>query len=194
MKLIHAAEFLAGARPLFILVPLVWFLTQTIKLVMILILERRLDFSTYLATGSMPSSHSALVSTLTAGLFIIYGYDSPFFILSLFFSIITMHDAVKVRGAVGNNTKAMKNFLSDIIDREYDKKKLIIKALIHKVKKSSKEKRKKKRELSRIYKMQKELKDLRQLEVVLGHTLLEVIVGALFGIICAVLFFKFIKR
>lgn len=52
-------------------------------------------------TGSMPSSHSALVATLCTTIGFRSGIDSDVFILSLGFFLITIRDAVGVRRANG---------------------------------------------------------------------------------------------
>lgn len=52
-------------------------------------------------TGSMPSSHSALVTTLCTMIAFHSGIDSDVFILSLGFFLVTIRDAVGVRRANG---------------------------------------------------------------------------------------------
>ncbi|MCI5830480.1 MAG: divergent PAP2 family protein [Treponema sp.] len=52
-------------------------------------------------TGSMPSSHSALVTTLCTMIAFNSGLDSDLFILSLGFFLVTIRDAVGVRRASG---------------------------------------------------------------------------------------------
>ncbi len=52
-------------------------------------------------TGSMPSSHAALVSTLCTTIGFRSGIDSDVFILSLGFFMVTIRDAVGVRRANG---------------------------------------------------------------------------------------------
>jgi acid phosphatase family membrane protein YuiD len=56
--------------------------------------------------GGMPSSHSAVVSYITASLFLIEGL-SNLFILSLIFTIIVIRDAVGVRHTVGEHGKVI---------------------------------------------------------------------------------------
>lgn len=52
-------------------------------------------------TGGMPSSHSALVATLSTTIAFRDGIDSDIFILSLAFFLVTIRDAVGVRRASG---------------------------------------------------------------------------------------------
>ncbi|MCI5522523.1 MAG: divergent PAP2 family protein [Treponema sp.] len=58
-------------------------------------------------TGSMPSSHSALVSCLATTIGFRCGVDSEIFILSLGFFLITIRDAVGVRRASGIQAKVL---------------------------------------------------------------------------------------
>ena len=53
-------------------------------------------------TGSMPSSHSALVATLCTTIGFRSGVNSDVFILSLGFYLVTIRDAVGVRRANGH--------------------------------------------------------------------------------------------
>ncbi len=52
-------------------------------------------------TGGMPSSHSALVATLSTTIAFRDGLDSDIFILSLAFFLVTIRDALGVRRASG---------------------------------------------------------------------------------------------
>lgn len=47
--------------------------------------------------GGMPSSHSAFVSALSTAVSITEGFGSAIFLITLAFSIIIIHDAVRVR-------------------------------------------------------------------------------------------------
>lgn len=58
-------------------------------------------------TGSMPSSHSALVSTLCTTIGFRSGINSDVFVLSLGFFLITIRDAVGVRRASGIQAKLL---------------------------------------------------------------------------------------
>jgi len=101
---------------------LVWFMTQTFKLLVVLVNERRLSLKTYGATGGMPSTHAAVCSAFAMGNGMLFGFTSPHFTMALMFLVAVVHDAVKVRTAIADNTKTMKNFLASIIENEYGKK------------------------------------------------------------------------
>ncbi|MEM4263575.1 MAG: divergent PAP2 family protein [Candidatus Woesearchaeota archaeon] len=47
--------------------------------------------------GGMPSSHSAFVSALTTSVCLVEGLNSAIFLITLAFSILVVHDAVRIR-------------------------------------------------------------------------------------------------
>ncbi|GHV87657.1 hypothetical protein AGMMS50267_00170 [Spirochaetia bacterium] len=58
-------------------------------------------------TGGMPSSHSALVSSMSTSAAINEGIGSNLFIVTLFFALIIMRDAVGVRRSSGLQARAL---------------------------------------------------------------------------------------
>jgi len=58
-------------------------------------------------TGGMPSSHSALVCSLTTSAGIKQGISSDFFIFCLIFALVVLRDALGVRRAAGLQSKAL---------------------------------------------------------------------------------------
>jgi len=58
-------------------------------------------------TGGMPSSHSALVCSLTTSAGIKQGISSDFFIFSLIFALVVLRDSLGVRRAAGLQAKAL---------------------------------------------------------------------------------------
>ncbi len=69
-------------------------------------------------TGSMPSSHSSLVSTLCTTIGFHSGIDSDVFILSLGFFLITIRDAVGVRRANGIQAKMLNKIGNTLAQKE----------------------------------------------------------------------------
>jgi len=58
-------------------------------------------------TGGMPSSHSALVCSLTTSAGIKHGISSDFFIFCFIFALVVLRDALGVRRAAGLQAKAL---------------------------------------------------------------------------------------
>jgi acid phosphatase family membrane protein YuiD len=58
-------------------------------------------------TGGMPSSHAALVTSLSASAVYRAGFNSDLFIVTLFFALIIMRDAMGVRRSSGLQARAL---------------------------------------------------------------------------------------
>jgi uncharacterized protein len=81
-----------------------WGLAQAIKFIIGRRREKRFNWSYFVATGGMPSSHSATVSSLATAMGIIYGFNSPYFDISVILALIVMYDAAGVRRAVSRQS------------------------------------------------------------------------------------------
>ena len=91
-----------------------WFITQTVKVIIGVIREKRFNFRWFVGTGGMPSSHSATVSALTTAVGLYSGFNSPLFAIALTFSIIVVFDAAGVRHATGKQAEILNKMLDDI--------------------------------------------------------------------------------
>lgn len=86
----------------FVYLPLlVWFCIQIFKVVYELIKTKKFNFKRIMGAGGMPSSHSAVVTTVATLIGKSEGFDTPIFALSLAFAAIVMYDAAGVRRAAG---------------------------------------------------------------------------------------------
>jgi uncharacterized protein len=68
-------------------------------------------------TGGMPSSHSALVVSLSTAIAFVDGLDSTIFILSLFFSLIVIRDAMGVRRSSGIQARTLNQMGKELNNR-----------------------------------------------------------------------------
>lgn len=125
-----------------------WFLAQFIKFAAYFIQHRKVDFTKFVASGGMPSSHTAISICLATVLGIQYGFDSGLFALATVLAFIVMADATGVRRAAGKQAEV----------------------------------------LNKLVYFSKEIKLEKELKVLLGHTPIQVILGALLGILVAILF------
>lgn len=92
----------------YILIPLsVWFSIQLFKVVYDLVKTGKFNFKRILGAGGMPSSHSAVVTSLATMIGKDYGFDSAIFALSLIFAFVVMYDAAGVRRAAGKQAKLL---------------------------------------------------------------------------------------
>lgn len=127
---------------------LAWFTAQFIKVISRLLVERKFDFTLFVSSGGMPSSHSSFTVSLAVVIGKIYGWNSGLFGLAVAFALIVMYDAAGVRRAAGRQAKVLNKLVHTHMDRmEFEGK----------------------------------LKEL------LGHTPLEVLMGALLGILMGLL-------
>lgn len=90
-----------------------WFVAQFLKVILTLLSSKRLDFSRFVGSGGMPSSHSSFVTALAASMGMVKGFDSPEFAATLVFSLIIMYDAAGVRRAVGKQAKILNSIVDD---------------------------------------------------------------------------------
>ena len=90
---------------------LLWFFCQTFKLLFDLIINRKFDFKRLIGAGGMPSSHSAIVTSITTMLGRYEGVNSSIFAVSLIFSLIVMYDACGVRRAAGKQAQLLNKII-----------------------------------------------------------------------------------
>jgi hypothetical protein len=99
------------SNPIFLSGALSLFLAQVVKALLTLLKHRQFQakeiaFIMLWKTGGMPSSHSALVVSLSASIAFVEGFDS-LFILSFFLGLIVIRDALGVRRSAGLQSKAL---------------------------------------------------------------------------------------
>ncbi len=128
---------------------LVWFFIQTFKVIWDLKTTKKFNFKRILGAGGMPSSHSAVVTSLAVLIGKNNGFDSSIFALALVFAMVVMYDAAGVRRAAGKQAHLLNRIIETpgLTDVQVQEK----------------------------------------LVEVLGHTPLQVIVGAIIGIIVGII-------
>ena len=96
----------------YIIVPfMVWFGIQLFKLIYDLVVTKKFNFKRILQAGGMPSSHSAVVVSLTTMIAKEEGITSPLFGIALIFSFIVMYDAAGVRRAACKQAKLLNRII-----------------------------------------------------------------------------------
>ena len=73
-----------------------WFIAQAIKVVLVLIKDRKIDFSRMFGSGGMPSSHSALIVAMATSVGRCVGFASTQFAIAACVAAIVMYDAANV--------------------------------------------------------------------------------------------------
>lgn len=135
-----------------------WFVAQLIKTILTLVTTRKLRFERLVGAGGMPSSHSALVCSLVAVVARTYGVESIYFAFAAVLAGIVMYDAMGVRRAAGEHAKILN--------------KLVFKINLDPDEKDDED----------------EMLTNNELKEFLGHTPLEVLGGAVLGILIALIF------
>lgn len=135
----------------YLIVPFVtWFCVQTFKVLWELATTKKFNFKRIIGAGGMPSSHTAIVVSITTMVGRSQGINSVIFAVSLIFSLVVMYDAYGVRRQAGKQAR----ILNDIVNTPG---------------------------LSTVQVREK-------LVEALGHTPLQVIVGAIVGFTAGMLF------
>ena len=96
----------------FLCVPFcVWLAIQIMKFITDWIVNKKPNFKRLVGAGGMPSSHSAVVATLTTLIGQEYGVESGIFAMSCVFSAIVMYDAAGVRRAAGKQAHLLNKII-----------------------------------------------------------------------------------
>lgn len=144
-----------------------WVTAQLIKTLLTYVKFKEFRAERLFGAGGMPSSHSALVCAITTGIAKLEGFSSPLFALTICFAGVVMYDAMGVRRAAGEQAKVLNKMIFSFKDINK-----IFDFLNEEIEEEFDETTDKIME-------QKELKEF------LGHTPLEVLGGALLGILIA---------
>lgn len=97
---------------------LAWMLAQISKMVIDLMRDRRLSFRTLMASGGMPSAHSASVVALATSVGIQTGVQSTSFALASVFAAVVMYDATGVRRAVSVQARILNRMLTEMMEAQ----------------------------------------------------------------------------
>lgn len=92
----------------YLIVPMsVWFCIQVFKVIWDLVATHKFNFKRILGAGGMPSSHSAVVTSIATMIGKTQGINSPIFALAVMFAFVVMYDAAGVRRAAGKQAKLL---------------------------------------------------------------------------------------
>ena len=93
------------------------FFAQLLKVIVYRIMYKKFDFTRFVETGGMPSSHSSSVATCVG---IARGFNSVEFAICFVFSVIVMYDAAGVRKAVGEQAKIINRIITKFEQNDQD--------------------------------------------------------------------------
>lgn len=142
------------------------FVSQLTKVPVHYFFTRELNLNLIVATGGMPSSHSAGVTALITGIIVEHGWDSPLTAIALTFGILVMFDSMGVRRQSGEHGIIINQLIAEIQELTRSAKFFETEATD----------------------IQKNNHSLHSTEF-LGHKPIEVLLGLLYGIILALLIY-----
>lgn len=91
-----------------------WVVAQVMKSFIWMIQNRKFSFVSLVASGGMPSSHSATVCALATSIGRLKGFTSPEFATAFILAFIVMYDAAGVRRAAGEQAKILNHIVDDL--------------------------------------------------------------------------------
>jgi len=98
---------------IFLIIPIfAWFSVQFFKFLVDAFAHKRFNFRRIVETGGMPSSHSAVVTSLMTAIGMTQGFNSPLFAMSFVSGIIVMYDAAGVRRAAGKQATILNELIN----------------------------------------------------------------------------------
>ena len=148
-----------------------WFLAQIIKTIVHLIKTKRFCAERLTGAGGMPSAHSACVCSMAIATCRVCGICSAEFAVSMVLALVVMYDATGVRRSAGLHAKEINRLrrIVNELDEEFMDK------FDDKVEEYTDHN-------------DDNTEEMRDLKEFLGHTPLEVLCGALLGILIAMAF------
>jgi uncharacterized protein len=94
-------------------------IAQILKVPIELVKNRKFNLRYLVTTGGMPSSHSAFVGALAAGVGQTVGWESPEFAIAVIFAIIVMYDAAGVRQAAGKQARILNQIIDEFFTEDH---------------------------------------------------------------------------
>ncbi|NET55805.1 MAG: divergent PAP2 family protein [Symploca sp. SIO2E6] len=89
-------------------------IAQLLKFLLELTKNHKFNIRVLVTAGGMPSSHSALVAALAAGIGQTVGWGSPEFAIATIFAVIVMYDAAGVRQAAGKQARILNQIIDEL--------------------------------------------------------------------------------
>lgn len=90
-----------------------WFVAQFLKVVFVLLKEKKFDIRRFVGSGGMPSSHSAFVIALTTAVGYEEGLRSAAFAICVVLAFIVMYDASGVRRSTGQQAEILNKIIEN---------------------------------------------------------------------------------
>lgn len=139
-----------------------WLIAQVLKTLINFIMTRKFHAERLFGAGGMPSAHTATVCGLTVALAKQVGIDSPEFAIGFILACVVMYDAMNVRREAGEHAKVLNKVVGKLMEDEESRIDLNDDG-------------------------RADSKDSLELQEYIGHTPVQVLGGALLGIMVAII-------
>ena len=96
-----------------------WFVAQLLKVITVLLRDKRFDVRRLVGSGGMPSSHTAFVVSTAIATARQCGTASTEFALAAVLASVVIYDAMGVRRAAGEQAKILNKMIDEWIDKTY---------------------------------------------------------------------------
>ncbi|MBE0696197.1 MAG: divergent PAP2 family protein [Anaerolineaceae bacterium] len=110
---IYFLKALTGNPVLFIGI-FAWALAQFIKVPIFYIMYKRLHWGLWFSSGGMPSSHSALVTSVMLAIGLFEGFNTSLFAISFTLAMIVVYDAAGVRREAGRHAEKINILINEL--------------------------------------------------------------------------------
>lgn len=175
MELINISSKLFSYNYCLICALVGWIVAQILKTLFVFMVEKRFDVERLFGSGGMPSAHSATVCSLAIAVSRECGVDSPMFAIAAVLAVVVMYDATGVRRSSGEQARVLNRIVNVLDIPDVHQKEIKNKLRIFSKKPDNFED------------IEEDDEDMKKLKEKLGHTPLEVLGGALLGIVIALI-------
>lgn len=105
-------NFMVFMQNKYIYIPFfLWFFIQLYKVIYDLATTKKFNFKRILGAGGMPSSHSAVVTSLATLVGKYQGVGTPIFAVAFILALVVMYDACGVRRAAGKQAALLNKII-----------------------------------------------------------------------------------
>jgi acid phosphatase family membrane protein YuiD len=118
-------------NPTLIVGMITWVLGQTIKLLVEYFHTRRWNWALLFSAGGMPSSHSALMASVSLSTGIYSGFNSPIFGLAIAVALVVIYDATGIRRQAGMHAQKINLLINELFSGQPISEKQLIEVLGH---------------------------------------------------------------
>lgn len=118
------------AQSSFVTAIICWFAAQVLKVISVVITDKRIDLRRLIGSGGMPSSHSAFVTGLAVAVGLDSGFLSHTFSVAAVVALVVMYDAAGVRRAAGEQAKIINLLVEDWETKNFKNTEVHLKELL----------------------------------------------------------------